>query len=159
MHGSAGGGVRIAMSSPLIDQPPAIDRKATRKSSAYWRRRRKLIESAITITLTAACVLEMSETGTSTKRKNAKWDEDVEVFEMMEFLKGIASKAGEGGLFPEAQYNQAAAHIQQHKPKGTDAKTGAQVENKYTTVCSLAYRWSLSVLNTIVASKTIPAHH
>ena len=74
----------------------------------------------------------MSDTGP--KRKNARWDEDVEVFEMMEYLASNASKAGDGGNFPATWYNQAADHIAAiQSPHGTP-KTGDQVKTKYKFV-------------------------
>lgn len=137
------------MSSPAIDLPLAIDRKASRKGSTYWRRRREIIQSAIKVTLTAAYVLQMGnnkkQKSANDKSKNAKWDEEVEVFQLMEYLKGNASKAT-GGLFTDTVYNQAAEHIIPWKPVGTDNKTGAQVDTKYNRVCSLVHLSFITLL-------------
>ena len=46
----------------------------------------------------------MSDTA-STKQRNAKWDEDIEVLKMMEFLADNALKAGNGGNFPVTWYH------------------------------------------------------
>ena len=72
----------------------------------------------------------MSDTA-STKQRNVKWDEDVEVLKMMEFLADNASKAGNGGNFPATWYYQAAQHISAFKGPDGEAKTGEQVEMKY----------------------------
>ena len=66
----------------------------------------------------------------SARPKN-EWDEDVEVFQMMEFLATNTSKAGDGGNFPATWYNQAADHIAAFKgPDGT-TKTGDQVQREH----------------------------
>ena len=70
----------------------------------------------------------MSDTASTTCR-NSKWDEDVEVFKMMEFLVNNASKAGDGGNFPATRYHQAAQHIAALGPND-EAKTGEHVEMK-----------------------------
>ena len=74
----------------------------------------------------------MSDTGT--RRKNARWDEDIEVFEMMEFLARNASKAGDGGNFPATWYTQAAEHIAAFQSPDGNTKMGDQVETKYKFV-------------------------
>ena len=121
----------MTMSSSLID---SIDYNLTSSEAiSHQRRRHKIIHSAIITTIAAAYLLNMSET--STKRKNAKWDEEVEVFQLMEFLAQHASVAGDGGNFPASLYNEAASHIAQYQGSGGNAKTGDQVETKYKLVC------------------------
>lgn len=121
------------MPSSPIDRS-AIDYRHSRVTTSSWHcRRLKIMHSAIIIT--AAYLLDMSDAEPPAKRKNAKWDEDVEVFQMMEYLKGTASKAGEGGNFPDTFYHQAAQHILPFKPPNTDPKTSTQVEGKYQAVC------------------------
>ena len=80
----------------------------------------------------ATSLLDMNDTGT--RHKNAKWDEDVEVFQIMEFLATNISKAGDGGNFPATWYNQAADHIAAFKDPDGMTKTGDQVETKYKFV-------------------------
>ena len=111
----------------LIDQP-TIDHHLTSTS----RHGHRIIQFAITTTIAAASLLDMNDTGA--RHKNVKWDEDVEVFQMMEFLATNASKAGDGGNFPATWYNQATDHIATFKgPDGT-TKTGDQVKTKYKLV-------------------------
>ena len=75
----------------------------------------------------------MSDTA-STKWRNAKWDEDIEVLKMMEFLADNALKAGNGGNFPVTWYHQTVQHIAAFKGPDGEAKTGEQVEMKYRSV-------------------------
>ena len=71
---------------------------------------------------------------TCARCNDAKWDEDVKVFQMMEFLATNTSKAGDGGNFPATWYNQAADHIAAFKGPDGMRKTGDQVETKYKFV-------------------------
>ena len=86
------------MHSPAIDQP-AIDHHQHKATLNWWEHRQNIIYSAILTATSAYYLLNMSDTA-STKQRNAKWDKDVEVLKMMEFLADNASKAGDGGNFP-----------------------------------------------------------
>ena len=76
-------------------------------------------------------ILDSSMSDTGTRCKNARWDKDIEVFEMMEFLVHNALKAGDGGNFPATWYNQAADHITAFQSPDGNMKMGDQVETKY----------------------------
>ena len=74
--------VQIDMFPSLIDQP-TINHHLTSNS---WHQCR-IIQSAITTTIAAASLLDMNDTGA--RHKNAQWDEDAKVFQMMAFLSRI----------------------------------------------------------------------
>ena len=112
-----------------IDQP-AIDHHSTSNS----RRRCRIIQTSIATAIAVAGILNSSMSDTGTRHKNARWDEDIEVFEMMEFLARNASKAGDGGNFPATWYTQAAEHIAAFRSPDGNMKMGNQVETKYKFV-------------------------
>ena len=112
-----------------IDQS-AIDHHSTSNSPCQY----KIIQSGIGIAITAAELLDTSMSDTNTRHKNGRWDEDIEVFEMMEFLPHNASKAGDGGNFPATWYSQAADHIAAFQSPDGNMKTGDQAETKYQFV-------------------------
>lgn len=122
------------MSSSRIDPLP-IDNHS-RQATTRRLRRLRIIQSAIVVTIAASCLLDMSTSTTTTnKRKNAKWDEEIEVFQMMEyFVQHESSAERSTGNFKAQVYNGAAAHIAQYRPAGTEPKTADQVENKYRSV-------------------------
>ena len=119
----------INMFPSPIDQP-AIDHHLT-SNSQRWHR---VIQTAIATAIAAAEILDSSMSDTGTRRKNARWDKDIEVFKMMEFLARNASKAGDGGNFPATWYTQAAEHIAAFRSPDGNTKTGDQVETKYKFV-------------------------
>ena len=119
--------------SPSISDPIDYKLLSTRASLRHHRRQ-TIICSAIIATIAAVCLLDMSES--STKCKNTKWDEEIEVFQMMEYLRQHASAAGDGGNFTASIYNEAASHIAQYRGSGGNVKTGDQVETKYKSVWS-----------------------
>ena len=98
------------------------------------RRRCRIIQTAIATAIATAEILDSSMSDTGTRCKNARWDEDIEVFEMMEFLAHNASKAGDGGNFPATWYTQAAEHIAAFRSPDGNTKTGNQVKTKYKFV-------------------------
>ena len=103
-------------------------------SQAHHQCRHRIIQTAIATAITAAELLETSMSDTGTRCKNAMWDKDVKVFEMMEFLAHNASKAGDGGNFPATWYSQAADHIAAFQSPDGNMKMGDQVETKYKFV-------------------------
>ena len=125
------------MPSPTIDQP-AIDHHQHKATLNWWQRQQNIIYSAILTATSAYYLLNMSDTA-STKWRNAKWDKDVEVLKMMEFLADNASKAGDGSNFPATWYHQAAQHIAAFKGPDGEEKTGEQVETKYQSVSSFTH--------------------
>ena len=134
MDGGAGAEFEQGMSSPPIDPIDLTDyTRSSREPTSHWQRRHKIIYTAILLIISAAHILGMSET--STKRKNAKWN-DNEVLRMMEFLSQHASMAGDSDNFPASKYNEAASHLAQYRDSGSDIKTGDQVETKYKSVKS-----------------------
>ena len=142
MDGGAGAEFEQGMSSPPIDPIDLTDyTRSSREPTSHWQRRHKIIYTVILLIISAAHILGMSET--STKRKNAKWN-DNEVLRMVEFLSQHASMAGDGGNFPASKYNEAASHLAQYRDSGSDIKTGDQVETKYKSV-KLFNCWSLSM--------------
>ena len=98
----------------------------------------------------------MSET--STKHKNAKWN-DNKVLQMMEFLSHHASMAGDGGNFPASKYNEAASHLAQYRDSGSDIKTGDQVETKYKLVKLFNCWVTIRVLIFLQAQIAVPTYH
>ena len=73
------------------------------------------------------------------KCRNAKWDEDIEVFKMMEFLAYNALKAGDSSNIPVTLYHQAAEHIAAFKGPEDEGKPREQVEMKYQSVSSCTH--------------------
>ena len=109
---------------------PAINHHSTSNS---WHQHR-IIQTAIATAVAVAELLDTSMRETGTRCKNARWDEDIEVFEMMEFLACNASKTGNGSNFPTTWYSQAAEHIAAFQSPDGNMKTGDQVKTKYKFV-------------------------
>ena len=98
----------------------------------------------------------MSDTGA--RCKNAKWDEDVEVFQMMEFLATNTSKVGDGGNFPATWYNQAADHIAAFKGLMVQQKQVIKLRKNINM-----YFFDLSLITCLLthlpAQTAIPTHY